>query len=111
MDYGKEFQNYYVNHLGKGSLDLHYHQQKIEASLTPYILAIGSPIILLFSPLMPSATSIVSQFQSSFQSRFSHLVQLNPLTSSTPIHALSIFHRFPCSTGLDQASPCILSPL
>jgi ATP-dependent Clp protease protease subunit len=38
MDYGKEFQNYYVNHLGKGSLDLHYHQQKIEASLTPYIL-------------------------------------------------------------------------
>ena len=55
MDYGKEFQNYYVNHLGKGSLDLHYHQQKIEASLTPYILEereLRATQIDIFSRLM-----------------------------------------------------------
>ena len=33
-----EFQNYYTKHLGKGSLDLHYHNQIIESSMTPYIL-------------------------------------------------------------------------
>jgi ATP-dependent Clp protease protease subunit len=33
-----EFQNYYVNHLGKGSIDLHYYNQRIENSMTPYIL-------------------------------------------------------------------------
>lgn len=33
-----EFQNYYVKHLGKRSLDLHYYNQKIESSMTPYIL-------------------------------------------------------------------------
>ena len=33
-----EFQNYYVKHLGKGSLDLHYYNQKVESSMTPYIL-------------------------------------------------------------------------
>lgn len=33
-----EFQNYYVKHLGKGSLDLHYYNQQIESSMTPYIL-------------------------------------------------------------------------
>lgn len=38
MNLGKEFQNYYTNHLGKGSLDLHYFGQKIESSMTPYIL-------------------------------------------------------------------------
>lgn len=38
MDIGREFQNYYVNHLGKGSLDLHYQGLKIESSMTPYIL-------------------------------------------------------------------------
>ena len=38
MNIGAEFQNYYVNHLGKGSLDLHYHGLQIESSMTPYIL-------------------------------------------------------------------------
>ena len=38
MNISNEFQNYYVNHLGKGSLDLYYHNQKIENSMTPYIL-------------------------------------------------------------------------
>ena len=33
-----EFQKYYTKHLGKGSLDLHYHNQSIESSMTPYIL-------------------------------------------------------------------------
>lgn len=33
-----EFQDYYVKHLGKGSLDLHYYNQQIESSMTPYIL-------------------------------------------------------------------------
>lgn len=38
MDTTKEFQNYYTKHLGKGSLDLHYYNQRIESSMTPYIL-------------------------------------------------------------------------
>lgn len=38
MIQGKEFQDYYVKHLGKGSLDLHYYNQQIESSMTPYIL-------------------------------------------------------------------------
>lgn len=38
MDITKEFQNYYVKHLGKGSLDLHYFGSQIESSMTPYIL-------------------------------------------------------------------------
>jgi ATP-dependent Clp protease protease subunit len=33
-----EFQKYYTKHFGKGSLDLHYHNQVIESSMTPYIL-------------------------------------------------------------------------
>ena len=33
-----EFQNYYVKHLGKGSLGLHYYNSQIENSMTPYIL-------------------------------------------------------------------------
>jgi ATP-dependent Clp protease protease subunit len=38
MEIGKEFQKYYVQHLGKNSLDLHYHGLQIESSMTPYIL-------------------------------------------------------------------------
>lgn len=38
MRFENEFQNYYVNHLGKGSLDLHYFGSQVEASMTPYIL-------------------------------------------------------------------------
>ena len=38
MDYGKEFQKYYVGHLGKGSLDIQHYTNHIESSLTPYIL-------------------------------------------------------------------------
>jgi ATP-dependent Clp protease protease subunit len=38
MNYQSEFQSYYTKHLGKGSLDLHYHNQLIESSMTPYIL-------------------------------------------------------------------------
>jgi len=38
MDIGREFSSYYTKHLGKGSLDLHYQNQLIESSMTPYIL-------------------------------------------------------------------------
>lgn len=38
MDLGKEFKNYYVGHLGKNSMDLHYVGKHIENSMTPYIL-------------------------------------------------------------------------
>lgn len=38
MRFENEFHKYYVNHLGKNSLDLHYEAQKIESSMTPYIL-------------------------------------------------------------------------
>ena len=38
MRFENEFQNYYVNHLGKGSLDLYNYSQQIESSMTPYIL-------------------------------------------------------------------------
>ena len=38
MNLGQEFSNYYTKHLGKGSLDLHYHNLQIESSMTPYIL-------------------------------------------------------------------------
>ena len=38
MNVGQEFQNYYVKHLGKGSLDLHNYSTRIESSMTPYIL-------------------------------------------------------------------------
>ena len=38
MDLQKEFQSYWVGHLGKGSLQLHNHSRMIESSLTPYIL-------------------------------------------------------------------------
>ena len=38
MNLSSEFQNYYVKHLGKGSLDLHYYNQQIDSSMTPYIL-------------------------------------------------------------------------
>jgi len=38
MNIGQDFKNYYTKHLGKGSLDLHYHENQIESSMTPYIL-------------------------------------------------------------------------
>lgn len=38
MNIGQDFKNYYTKHLGKGSLDLHYFENRIESSLTPYIL-------------------------------------------------------------------------
>lgn len=38
MNLGKEFESYYVNHLGKNSLDLHYLGNHFEASMTPYVL-------------------------------------------------------------------------
>jgi len=38
MEFGNDFQNYYVRHLGKSSLDLHYQNKMIESSMTPYIL-------------------------------------------------------------------------
>ena len=38
MDIGREFTSYYTKHLGKGSLDLHYFEQQIQSSMTPYIL-------------------------------------------------------------------------
>jgi ATP-dependent Clp protease protease subunit len=38
MTLGKDFEKYYVNHLGKNSLDLHYLGQHFENSMTPYIL-------------------------------------------------------------------------
>jgi len=38
MTIGNEFKNYYTKHLGKGSLDLHYYENNIQSSMTPYIL-------------------------------------------------------------------------
>jgi len=38
MTIGQDFQNYYVKHLGKNSLDLHNIGNHIESSMTPYIL-------------------------------------------------------------------------
>lgn len=38
MNYGKEFYAYYTKHLGKPSSHLDYFSQKIESSMTPYIL-------------------------------------------------------------------------
>ena len=38
MTVGQDFQNYYVKHLGKNSLDLHNIGNHIESSMTPYIL-------------------------------------------------------------------------
>ena len=38
MDLSKEFQSYYVNHLGKGSLDLYNYSNHVQSSMTPYIL-------------------------------------------------------------------------
>jgi ATP-dependent Clp protease protease subunit len=38
MTIGQDFQNYYVKHLGKNSLDLHNFSNRIESSMTPYIL-------------------------------------------------------------------------
>ena len=38
MELGNDFKLYYTKHLGKNSLDLHYQNQMIESSMTPYIL-------------------------------------------------------------------------
>jgi len=38
MDYGKEFQKYAMSDHGISSLKMHYYNQQIESSLTPYIL-------------------------------------------------------------------------
>lgn len=38
MNFQNEFQDYYVKHLGKSSLNLHHYNQQIESSMTPYIL-------------------------------------------------------------------------
>ena len=38
MDYGKEFQSYYTQHLGKPSSHLDYFSKRIESSMTPYSL-------------------------------------------------------------------------
>ena len=38
MNYGNDFKNYFTKHLGKGSLQLDYFNQRIEDSMTPYIL-------------------------------------------------------------------------
>jgi len=55
MNYSQDFPNYYVKHLGKGSLDLHYFEKQIEASMTPYILEereLRATQIDIFSRLM-----------------------------------------------------------
>jgi ATP-dependent Clp protease protease subunit len=38
MNIGQDFKNYYTKHLGRGSLDLHFYENQIESSMTPYIL-------------------------------------------------------------------------
>ena len=38
MSINNEFEDYYVKHLNKSSLDLHYHNNLIQSSMTPYIL-------------------------------------------------------------------------
>lgn len=55
MDISNEFKKYYVNHLGKSSLDLYYQNLQIEASATPYILEereLRATQIDIFSRLM-----------------------------------------------------------
>lgn len=55
MNIGTEFQNYYVKHLGKQSIDLHYYSNHIESSMTPYILEereLRATQIDIFSRLM-----------------------------------------------------------
>jgi ATP-dependent Clp protease protease subunit len=55
MDLGKEFQNFYVKHLGKGSIDMHYFENHIQNSMTPYILEereLRATQIDIFSRLM-----------------------------------------------------------
>jgi len=55
MDYGKEFEKYWVNHLGKGSMNLHNYQSQVESSLTPYVLEereLRATQIDIFSRLM-----------------------------------------------------------
>lgn len=55
MNISKEFQNYYVKHMNQNSMDLHYYQNLIESSMTPYILEereLRATQIDIFSRLM-----------------------------------------------------------
>jgi len=38
MNYGKDFQKYAMSEHGLSSLNMHYYQNQIEDSMTPYIL-------------------------------------------------------------------------
>jgi len=38
MTIGEDFKNYYVKHLGKGSIDLDFYSNRVTSSMTPYIL-------------------------------------------------------------------------
>ena len=38
MNLAEDFSNYYVKHLNKNSMDLHYYANHLENSMTPYIL-------------------------------------------------------------------------
>jgi ATP-dependent Clp protease protease subunit len=38
MTVGEDFKNYYVKHLGKGSIDLDFYSNRVTSSMTPYIL-------------------------------------------------------------------------
>ena len=38
MRFDNEFEKYYVKGAGRSSLDLHYYDQQVESSMTPYIL-------------------------------------------------------------------------
>jgi ATP-dependent Clp protease protease subunit len=38
MTVGEDFKNYYVKHLGRGSIDLDFYSNRVTSSMTPYIL-------------------------------------------------------------------------
>jgi ATP-dependent Clp protease protease subunit len=38
MRFDNEFQKYYVQSEHKSSMDLHYYEKQVEASMTPYIV-------------------------------------------------------------------------
>lgn len=55
MNLKSEFEKYYVNHLGKTSLDLHFFEKEFVSSMTPYILEereLRATQIDIFSRLM-----------------------------------------------------------
>ena len=79
MDFGKEFEKYYVKHLGKGSLDIHNYSNHIESSLTPYILEereMRATQIDIFSRLMRERILWVS---GAVNQRMSDIVQAQML--------------------------------